>query len=380
MDLSTNQLLVLAVLVGTATLLAACNRRETASAEASERRDVAGPNDADQEGAVEVVPESGRAAIDEALDQLYGGKRDHRYGVSPQEGEQEAPLAEIVAYRASEPVPHWHYITYGLSELGTKTSADAELSGFGVEYTLRLVDDSEQPPVWPMNLLRYVAQLVRASRTPFDPKHSTDLSTETLEDVSSGVGGLAFILDTDLGSIDTPNGQLAFVNVLPLAAREWWLLGAWDFDEYADVVREQQGDLLWRVGRESVLAGPLGARIQERVRNEGSSQSFDFCELRWDEKGFQLDDVSRQVFIKFLRYRIAFGRDATIASKTRKAHLSPGTEWKTECSDVVCEIRVPVADATAFADELENAKDGTVLEKPGETTVRITSGLLPLQR
>ncbi|MCA9640555.1 MAG: hypothetical protein KC492_07650, partial [Myxococcales bacterium] len=66
--------------------------------------------------------EIGRRHIDQALDRLYPTQREYRFGLSAKPGEDEAPLAEIVAYRASTPVPHWHYITYGLSELGEKTS------------------------------------------------------------------------------------------------------------------------------------------------------------------------------------------------------------------------------------------------------------------
>lgn len=69
--------------------------------------------------------EIGRQHIDQALDRLYPTQRDYRFGVSAEPGGDEAPLAEIVAYRASTPVPHWHYITYGLSELGEKTSTSS---------------------------------------------------------------------------------------------------------------------------------------------------------------------------------------------------------------------------------------------------------------
>jgi hypothetical protein len=39
-----------------------------------------------------------------------------------------------------------------------------------------------------------------------------------LDGVSKGVEGLAFYEDQDLHSIDTPNGRITFVNVIPLMA------------------------------------------------------------------------------------------------------------------------------------------------------------------
>ncbi|KAG1606612.1 hypothetical protein G6F45_013943 [Rhizopus arrhizus] len=42
------------------------------------------------------------------------------------------------ASAADAPVPHWHYITYGFSELYAKESSDADASGYGSELTFRL--------------------------------------------------------------------------------------------------------------------------------------------------------------------------------------------------------------------------------------------------
>ena len=62
-------------------------------------------------------------------------------------------------YWAHAPVPHWHYVTYGFSELYAKESSDAATSGYGFELTFRLAAEAAEnadstPPVWPMNLLQ----------------------------------------------------------------------------------------------------------------------------------------------------------------------------------------------------------------------------------
>ncbi len=135
------------------------------------------------------TPGGSKSAIDAALDRLYPTTRDLPFGMQPEPGEKEPPLAQVVAYRAKVPVPHWHYVTYGLTELGEKVSTDATLSGFGVEYTLRLVDESEQPPLWPIHLLRYLAKVTWESSHPYDPGHSMNLPTSMLEEYSKGVEG-----------------------------------------------------------------------------------------------------------------------------------------------------------------------------------------------
>jgi hypothetical protein len=193
-----------------------------------------------------------------------------------------------------------------------------------------------------------------------------------LDQVSFGVEGLGFTKDADLGTIDTPNGRLIFVNVIPLAHREWWLVGAWDFDKYLEAVRAQQGDLLWRVGRQSVLDGEMGTEIQASVERDGSSQSVDFTELAWTQREVILDEVSQQVMVKFLRYRVGYGRDATIVFGDRRATISPG-DWGMRCSEQTCTLTVPKDKATLLADDLAGAPIGTVVVRPHGVRFRIDS-------
>ena len=49
------------------------------------------------------------------------------------------PLDGISVYTAKEPIEHWHFVTYGFSELYEKETGDPENSGFGFELTFRLV-------------------------------------------------------------------------------------------------------------------------------------------------------------------------------------------------------------------------------------------------
>ena len=48
----------------------------------------------------------------------------------------------ISIYRAEDP-PHWHFVTYGFSELYSKESDDPAVSGWGFELTFRLVRGEE---------------------------------------------------------------------------------------------------------------------------------------------------------------------------------------------------------------------------------------------
>jgi Suppressor of fused protein (SUFU) len=65
------------------------------------------------------------------------------------------------AYDADD---HWHYVSYGLSDLYEKDPADEpEFSKWGLEITFRLAKmsaDRGQPPGWPFDLLNRIANWV----------------------------------------------------------------------------------------------------------------------------------------------------------------------------------------------------------------------------
>lgn len=312
-----------------------------------------------------------RASIDAALDRLYPNEKDYRFGLQADPGETEPPLAEVVVYRGAKPVPHWHYVTYGLSELGAKSSTDPKLSGFGLEYTLRLVDPSPTPPAWPINLLRWVAAQIWLTRQPYDPAHSMNLpNPRMLETVSPGVEGLAFLADESLGTIDTPNGTVQFVNVVPLARGEFELIGRWDVKKLFAEIRMLQKDLLWRMGRKSCLDGPRAAAITALVEKDGSSQSVDFIDLSCDAHSLRPDVASRAVVVRALRYRLAYGRDVRVIGSQTETKLSPGP-WAFKFGKSICEVHVPQAEARALADELDRAKGGAVISRPGGVVLRV---------
>jgi hypothetical protein len=113
-------------------------------------------------------------AIDRALAPIYGDAEPRfHYGtvIKWMLGGPD-PLDGVSIYRVEQPVPHWHFVSYGLTELYAKESDDPEVSGWGFELTFRLVRGGEEtPPAWAMNLLQNLARYVFCSGNPFDEHH-----------------------------------------------------------------------------------------------------------------------------------------------------------------------------------------------------------------
>ena len=313
----------------------------------------------------------GRAAIDAALDTLYPKTRDHRFGLQPAPGEKAPPLEEVVAYRSLAPKPYWHYITYGLSELGNRRAAGQGRSGYGIELTLRLDDASETPPTWPINFLRWLAGTVRRDGNPFGVGHSLPLLPNMLDKVSKGTEAVAFALDAELGSVNTPNGTVEFLQVIPLTSDEYTLAGRWDATRIFAEMKSVSPALLWQPSRTSILKGPRGTLIEQQAKLDGSAQALDYsAELKWDDRTVWLDAIQRHSVIKFLRYRVAYDRQATIRSEDKALTIQCGpVALRLDKNNAL--LSVPKDEAAALADKLEQSASNSVVDFNGVPLFRL---------
>lgn len=119
----------------------------------------------------------GWAALDRALAAVHPGQVPHQLtSQRAYDLEGPAPLPAISVYEASAP-DHWHFVSYGLSELFEKSSPDPEHSGFGYELTLRLPRAAGEgtPPGWAVRLLQALGHYVLSGHAGLDTGHVIDL-------------------------------------------------------------------------------------------------------------------------------------------------------------------------------------------------------------
>jgi len=156
-------------------------------------------------------------AIDAALKPLYGPQQPRHFGtiLNYRLGGPD-PLDGISAYARAEPVPHWHILTYGFSELYEKEAEDQAISGYGSELTLRLSRDpsATDPPVWVLGLLQDLARYVFKTGNIFTAAHLMNLNGPIALDTPTALTAIAFMPDSELPPIDTPNGHLSFLQTV----------------------------------------------------------------------------------------------------------------------------------------------------------------------
>ena len=205
-------------------------------------------------------------AITAALTPIYGGREPKHYGtILPMAIGGKDPLQGISVYKNLEPLPHFHYVTYGFSELYEKEGDNAELSGYGFELTFRLACgiDDEDPPVWALNFLQNIARYVFSTGNRLEEHHHIDLNGPIALAEETEIRFIALAKDPQLGEIESRNGRVTFLEVVGLCTDEYELIKEWDCGRMLEHVGRQWPLLITDLNRKSILTDPgLAADIR----------------------------------------------------------------------------------------------------------------------
>jgi hypothetical protein len=126
-----------------------------------------------------------------------------------------APLQGVSAF----PGPHgWHFVTYGLTELWTKESEDADLSGWGYELTM-LTPSTDEPPMWVFDTLAGLAKSTWETGRPYDPGDRIDI-LKPIDGGASELTAYAVAEDPLVTPDEFPFGRYAFHRLVGIAEPE----------------------------------------------------------------------------------------------------------------------------------------------------------------
>lgn len=164
-------------------------------------------------------------AIDAACAAIYVDQVPRHVGYTPPAA-LSANLDGCSAYDAGD---HWHYVSYGLSELYEPgPNDDPAYSGWGFELTLRLAKALAEvnAPGWPFTMINELAKQVNTNRMLLEPGHWIDLGAPAtgypdLPDAPN-TNCTVFAVDDDpmLGTISTPHGAVTFLQLVPVTAAD----------------------------------------------------------------------------------------------------------------------------------------------------------------
>lgn len=168
----------------------------------------------------------GWLSIDAEFEKLYPGQEPQHYGTAIKYmigGEE--PLDGLSIYESNKQEQHFHIVSYGLSQLYyDEESAGEEFSKWGFELTFRIKKingEKASDQMWALNLMQNLAKYVFNNNKWFEEYHAVDISGPIRPGYDSAITALLFVQDPELGIIDTPHGQVQFLQIVGLTDKEY---------------------------------------------------------------------------------------------------------------------------------------------------------------
>ncbi len=263
----------------------------------------------------------GWQAIDDALASVYADQQPQHFGtlIKWRLGGND-PIDGISVYSRTDPLPHWHYVTYGFSELYDSEPNEGSASGYGFELTFRLLRplDQTDPPMWPMGLLQNLARYVFGTGNVFRHGEWMPANGPIAADQTTVLESLAFVSDPELPALDTAQGTVSFLQVVGLTKDEEQAMKAWSVTDFLDTVQPRMPLWITDLDRGSTLQDPaLADLVNQGSLRDGSSTGSLFVERLdhrlVDQPGgqqFQVELSAAQVpeLMLLLPRRLPFGK------------------------------------------------------------------------
>ncbi len=306
----------------------------------------------------------GWQAIDDALEPIYHGQEPRHYAtVIPAFLGGKDPLSGISAYPVSQPVPHWHLITYGFSELYDKETDDPDVSGFGFELTMRLKrrPDEDEPPPFVLSFLQNLGRYVFESGNPFDVGHHIPLNGPICQGDDTRIWAVALATDPQLPPISTPNGRVNFLQVVGITMDELSAILAWDTQKFLELARHALPLLVTDLRRASLMENARFAeKVSAGIRRDGSSCGMLFASgMRIQVKGLLRKRATIVVgdhcitdFKGALGGRLGHGREFILSAEGAQVIFRPADQHAWQAGEGTLDVTLPGKEATEFARQL----------------------------
>jgi suppressor of fused len=276
-------------------------------------------------------------AIDDALAPIYGDEEPQNYGTEPGQPEGEGSFANISVYLREHPAPHFHFVTYGLTELWDKEFDDREISGHGFELTFRLARelDEEEPPSWALHFLQDLGRYVFRTGNAFAAGHKMGLNKPIAVGEQTAITAVCFATDPELGVFSSINGSAVFLQVVGITDGEYRLIQDWCTDGLLELLTAQSPLLTTDLWRSSILDRPgVAEALQARIDRDGSSETSSFVgDLSFESTGRRvvvtLGALHAPAIRRAMLGRIRHRRGYQLLGRTHAIAFEPGeASWR----------------------------------------------------
>lgn len=163
--------------------------------------------------------------IDNEFERLYPNQEPKHFApaISYMLG-GEYPLDGVSIYDSKKQTDHFHFVTYGFSELYyNEEKVDGEFSKWGFELTFRLkpFEADNGNPSWAVTLLQNIAKYVFDSGNWFEEFHYMPANGPIRLDTDTEITALLFVNDPEIEKKQTPHGEVSFLQIVGITSAEY---------------------------------------------------------------------------------------------------------------------------------------------------------------
>ncbi len=269
-------------------------------------------------------------AIDAVLDRAYPEQEPLHWGtiIRWSLGGPD-PLDGASAYDAGD---HWHYVSYGLTELYDKSFEDRDRSGWGFELSFRLDKGTapDAPPVWPVSLMQNLARYVFETGNVLSPGDHMDCNGPLALGVDTALTAILVAHDPGLPRrVDSPHGAFGFHQIVGITADELAAVHSWNGVGMAELIAARAAQLVSRMDRDSFLHdASFVAALEAGRQRDGSSTGMTLLDQLdvGEEEGITVvtfGAIAVPSICDVLPFRIPYGRSYSLLSGDRAVTFAP---------------------------------------------------------
>lgn len=133
------------------------------------------------------------------------------------------PIDGVSFYETFNQYFHHHMVSYGMSELYyNEESVGKTFSKWGFEFTFRLkpYHQDNGDAMWAIEMMNNLARYVFESGRWFEEYQFTPANSPIRLNTNTDMVGLIFVPDPELGKIDTPHGEVSFLQMVGISSME----------------------------------------------------------------------------------------------------------------------------------------------------------------